>query len=183
MATRCPHKCSICRAIEVGLDHRPLTSDELLQITGPLVEPSNGHGVIWSPETADAADALDVAYLERDAALEAFREVAEALRRETADSPLTITTKYDRPTRRSSHRAELEEALKGAGLELNEAEGRLEEARVAYYKLARRDSQVHLAAELQADQEAQARVRREQAKHSRKSGRATLERLRKGGNE
>ncbi|MGD0167639.1 MAG: hypothetical protein ABSC51_10215 [Gaiellaceae bacterium] len=173
MATRCPHKCSICRAIEAGLDHRPLSTDELISITGPLVEPSNGHGVIWSPETADAADALDVAYIDRDEVLKIFRDIAAALQNERGK-------RRGKPSDRLS---ELQEAMKVAGLELNEAEGRLEEARVAYYKLARRDSQVHLASELQADQEAQARVRREQAKHSRKSGRATLERLRKGGNE
>lgn len=168
MATKCPYGCKHCRAIELGLDHRALTQAEQILLSGGLAEQPNGHRVVWSAETADAAAAVDVAQAARDEAYKTFTDLIAALNREGTR----------RGGRKSDHYQELEEAAREAKLQLEEAEERLREPRAAYYKLAQRDSRNHAIAEFQAGQEEQARAREESKKSSRKSGRKTLERLR-----
>jgi hypothetical protein len=154
----CPHGCVRCRAIEMGLSGRGLTQEELIAVGGGLVEPSQEGRVEWSAETAEAALSVEVGEVAYEKATQAQGDVLRKLA----------------AARSGQERDRLEEALRFAQDDREEAGTALSVARTRYHSLAQRDSQLHAQAVYQANQAAQAQAREEARKARRSSGRRML---------
>jgi hypothetical protein len=171
----CPHDCVRCRAIEAGLDSRPLTQSEFLSIH-ELVESSREDRVEWSQETREAQLAAEVAQIAyEDARREwlAVTEKAEAARQDEL--------RWLNDLEKQRREQEIERAQRGAREELEQQEKALLAARIRYHDLAGRDSETHRRAVLAASVAAADARREERLSETRKLRRGAIVRL-VGGN-
>jgi hypothetical protein len=136
-SSRCPHDCPRCRAIELGLGNKPLTSGEFVAVHAGLVEPSREGRVVWSQETLEAQLAVEVAHVAYEEAGRMQRDLLARAEHETR--------KVERLDQggQSPRLREIELAVDAAREELDDARKRLYAASVRYRALADADSARH----------------------------------------
>ncbi len=179
MATRCPHKCSRCRAIEAGYGNKPLSALEFGRVH-ELITPERNDPE-WSPETVEAALAVDVAESAFDGAERTLAQVCTELHRaKNSGGDLRVAVDYGplliaRPN--AEEVRELQETLRVAKAEYDEAGERLQEARGRHSELTRLDAARHREAEYQADQVEAERERAKGVKEQRRAARSVIRRL------
>jgi hypothetical protein len=177
--TTCPHNCRRCRAIELGLGGRGLTSDELILVAGGLVEPSREGRVQWSEETLEAQLAMDIAQLAYE---HAEREYGQRLGKVAAEKRRVRRERASGGTVEFSPRyRQLQAAEEAAKGELREAQERLRQANRLYYELNDRDSRAHRAAQMREAREQQEAERKTARAAERSAGRKLLHALTGGG--
>jgi hypothetical protein len=171
----CPHDCARCRAIEAGLDSRPLTQREFLSLH-ELVEPLREDRVQWSQETLDAQLAAEVAQIAYEDARREWLSVTEK-----AEAAKRDELRWLNDLEKQLREQEIERAQRGAREELERQEEALLVARNCYHDLAGRDSESHRRAVLAASVAAADADREERLSETRKLRRGAIVRL-VGGN-
>lgn len=160
-ASRCPHDCSHCRAIELGYAGRPLTPAEFLDVHGGVVERKK-EPIPLTQETIEAGLAAELAAVQFDEAKRTYFRVREEV---------------DRTWHDPSQRQKLHEAEQVARAELDDAEERLRAARVRHGELTRRDQGRHRRAEYEAGIEETKRQHAARKEAARKRGKGVIRKL------
>ena len=162
-AGKCPHNCSTCRSIELGLSGRALTQSELILVHGGLREPSREGRLVYSDETREAELARDVAHVAHEDALRrCYEATARADNEQWKARRLPAGQAWGR-------QQEIQAAVAEARAELDEVGELLIQAGRRYRSLAQRDAEQHRLASA-AESAATQRASRTSEKRQRRAG-------------